>query len=169
MVIISIRKISTFYKFVTLVKVMKNENALVAEKLDGSLLKLEKFLRLNDLKLNIDKTELIRVTSSQQLSENGTESLCLAAKNSKNENIKSAISAKILGMTFQNNLKWSAHFEKGGEAVINKCKRKLGALKHVARDCLIEFRKKKKLADGCVMSRLTYGIQIWGLSINKHL
>ena len=68
-------------------------------------------------------------------------------------------------MTFQNNLKWSAHFEKGGEAVINKCKRKLGALKHVARDCSIEFRKK--LADGCVMSRLTYGIQIWVLSINK--
>ena len=29
--------------------------------------------------------------------------------------------------------------------------------------------EKKKLADGCVMSRLTYGIQIWGLSINKHL
>ena len=48
-------------------------------------------------------------------------------------------------MTFQNNLKWSAHFEKGGEAVINKCKRKLGALKHVARDCLIEFRKKNWL------------------------
>ena len=31
MVIISIRKISTFYNSVTLVKVMKNENALVAE------------------------------------------------------------------------------------------------------------------------------------------
>ena len=29
--------------------------------------------------------------------------------------------------------------------------------------------EKKELADGCVMSRLTYGIQIWGLSINKHL
>ena len=94
---------------------MKNENALVAEQLDGILLKLEKFLRLNNLKLNIDKTELIRVTSSQQLSENGTESLCLAVKNSKNENIKSAISAKILGMTFQNNLEWSAHFEKVGK------------------------------------------------------
>ena len=26
---------------------------------------------------------------------------------------------------------------------------------------------EKKLADGCVMLRLTYGIQIWGLSINK--
>ena len=93
---------------------MKNENALVAEKLDGILLKLEKFLRLNNLKLNIDKTELIRVTSSQQLSANGTESLCLAAKNSKNENIKSAISAKILGMTFQHNLKWSLILRKVG-------------------------------------------------------
>ena len=45
-------------------------------------------------------------------------------------------------MTFQNNIKWGAHFEKGREAVINKCKKNLGALKHVARDCLIEFRTK---------------------------
>ena len=124
MFIFSITKKSVHFTICDLVKVMKNENALVAEKLDGILLKLEKFLRLNNLKLNIDKTELIRVTSSQQLSANGTESLCLAAKNSKNKNIKSAISAKILGMTFQNNLKWSAHFEKGGKAIINKCKRK---------------------------------------------
>ena len=108
---------------------MKNENALVAEKLDGSLLKLEKFLRLNDLKLNIDKTELIRVTSSQQLSGIGTESLCLAAKNSNNENIKSAISAKNFRNDISKNQKWSAHFEKGGKAVINRCKRELGALK----------------------------------------
>ena len=79
----------------TSVKVMKNENALVAESWNGILLKVEKFLRLDNLKLNIEKTELIRVTSSQQLSGNGTESLCLAAKNSKNENIKSAISSKI--------------------------------------------------------------------------
>ena len=83
------------------------------------------------------------------------------------KNTKSAISAKILGMTFQNNLEWSAHFEKGGETVINKCKRKLGFLKNMARDCSIEFRRK--LADGCVMSRLTYRIQFWGLSINNHL
>ena len=45
MFIFSIKKISTFYNL-WLVKVMKNENALVAEKLDGILLKLEKFLRL---------------------------------------------------------------------------------------------------------------------------
>ena len=68
-------------------------------------------------------------------------------------------------MTFQNNLNWNSHFDKGGDAVLNKCKRKLGALKHVAKNCTFEFRRK--LADGCVMSRLTYGIQVWGLAINK--
>ena len=67
----------------TSVKVMKNENALVAESWNGILLKVEKFLRLDNLKLNIEKIELIRVTASQQLSANGTESLCLGAKNSK--------------------------------------------------------------------------------------
>ena len=42
---------------------------------------------------------------------------------------KASYQCKNLGMTFQNNIKWSAHFEKGGEAVINRCKRELGALK----------------------------------------
>ena len=42
---------------------------------------------------------------------------------------------------------------------------KLGALKNVARNTSTPFRKR--LADGCIMSRLIYGISIWGLSINK--
>ena len=123
---------------------MKNENALVAEKLDGILLKLEKFLRSNNLKLNIDKTELIRVTSSQQLSANGTESLCLAAKNSKNENIKSAISAKIFRNDISTQSKMEPHFEKGGGFIkmnMLKSKMKDKILGKVGKPSLINVRE----------------------------
>ena len=41
----------------------------------------------------------------------------------------------------------------------------MGALKYVAKYASI--KSKKKLADGCIMSRLVYGIQVWGLNINK--
>ena len=69
---------------------------------------------------NIDKTELIRITTSQQLTANGIESLFLDAKNSKGENIKLSKGAKILGITFQNNLSWNCQFEKGsGPYLIN--------------------------------------------------
>ena len=147
------------------IKTTKKENISAAKKLDTILSKLENFLKLNNLKLNIDKTELIRITTSQQLTANGQESLKLQAKNSKGENITPSKTAKILGITFQSNLNWSSHFEKSKEAIINKCKKKLGALKFVAK--FASINSKKKLANGCIMSRLTYGIQVWGLNINK--
>ena len=87
------------------IKALKNANIIAAQKLDSILLKLENFLKLNNLKLNIDKTELIRVTTSQQLTANGTESLFLEAKNSKNENIKPSRCAKNSGNDFSEQFK----------------------------------------------------------------
>ena len=107
----------------------------------------------------------MRITSRQQLAANGAEELELSATNSKGEFIKPSLTAKILGITFQNSLNWTYHFERGGEAVLSKCKKKLGALKFVAKNSSIKM--KKRLADGCIMSRLIYGIQLWGLHMNK--
>ena len=143
----------------------RNDGPLIFQKLDLLLEKLKYFLAIHCLKLNCDKTELIRITSRQQLAANGPENLILAATNSKGENIKPENTAKILGITFQNNLNWAQHFETGENAILGKCKKKLGALKNVAKNTSIPF--KKRLADGCIMSRLIYGISIWGLSINK--
>ena len=108
MVIISIRKNQYTLQFCDFSKGYEEWKCLSSRKVGWNFIKLEKFLRLNNLKLNIDKTELIRVTSSQQLSANGTESLCLAAKNSKNENIKSAISAK----NFRNDISKQSKMER---------------------------------------------------------
>ena len=90
------------------------------------------------------------------MTANGPENLILAATNSKGENIKPKNTAKTLGITFQNNLNWLHHFEIGDNAILDKCKKKLGALKNVARNSSISF--KKHLADGCIISRLIYGI-----------
>ena len=68
--------------------------------------------------------------------------------------------SKILGITFSSNLTWLNHLEKGTDAILTKCKQKLAALRHVANSCAI--KDKKLLADACIMSRITYGIQIWG-------
>ena len=65
-----------------------------------------------------------------------------------------------MGITFSSNLTWTHHLEKGTDAILSKCKQKLAALKYVANGCTI--KQKKLLADACIMSRITYGIQIWG-------
>ena len=127
--------------------------------------KLKYFLAIHCLKLNCDKTELIRITSRQQLAWNRGENILLTTKNSKDEQISPNNCAKILGITISNNLTWGQHLHKGKGAIINKCKKKLGALKHVASTASIKNRKR--LADGCVMSLITYGIQIWGVGAPK--
>ena len=123
------------------VRAAKGENIMVAHRLDYILSLLETFLKLNNLKLIIDKAELLRITSSQQLTANGPENLMLSATNSKGEYIKPLPTTKILGITFQNNLNWSHYFDVGENAILGKCKRKLGALKNVARNSNITFKK----------------------------
>ena len=98
-------------------------------------------LAANNLKLNIDKTKLVYITSRQQLVANGPENLKLSATNSKGECIKPSLTAKILEVTFQNNLNWLYHFERGGEAVLSKCKKKLGALQFVTKNSTIKVKK----------------------------
>ena len=76
-------------------------------------------------------------------------------------NIRPKPTSKVLGITFSSNLTWTHHLEKGTDAILSKCKQKLAALKYVASGCTL--KQKKLLADACIMSRITYGIQIWGI------
>ena len=49
----------------------------------------------------------------------------------------------------------------GKEAMVGKLKRKLGALKFASK--FSTYNTRLKLANGCIMSIITYGIQVWGL------
>ena len=69
--------------------------------------------------------------------------------------------AKILGVIFSKNLIWKEYIEIGNEAMVGKLKRKLGALKFASK--FSTFKTRLKLANGCIMSTITYGIQVWGL------
>ena len=59
-----------------------------------------------------------------------------------------------------NNLIWSSHLESGKDCLVTKCKKMLGALKFAAGGS--NFTVKKRLVEAVIMSRLTYGIQLWG-------
>ena len=149
-----------------ILKCDKEDYIICSNKLDHILSKMSEFLAANFLKLNIDKTQILRTTSRQQLAENKGEKIKLNALDGNGKNIVPSNTAKILGLTFSNNLTWAAHLERGKEAVLTKTRKKLGALKNVAKNCSQHF--KKRLADACVMSRLVYGIQIWGFGVRPN-
>ena len=67
---------------------------------------LKEFLRLNNLQINIDKTQLLHITPRQQLADNKGEKMLLEARDAVGNRIKPRNSAKILGLTINNNLVW---------------------------------------------------------------
>ena len=140
---------------------IKGEDRNLSLKIDDQLLKIEDFLAANNLKLNISKTQILRTASRQQHVGNQRENIILSAKNDKGENIKPANCAKILGVIFNKALVWREFLEVGQEAMVGKLKRKLGALKFASK--FSTYNTRLKLANGCIMSIITYGIQVWGL------
>ena len=139
----------------------KGEDRNLSIKIDKQLLKVEEFLASNNLKLNISKTQILRTASRQQHAGNMRENIVLEAKNDKDEHIVPANSAKILGVIFSKNLIWKEYIESGKDAMVGRLKRKLGALKFAGK--FSSFKSRLKLANGCIMSIIIYGIQVWGI------
>ena len=59
-----------------LIKAKRGECGTISRKLDDLLEQLKNFLKANSLQLNIDKSQLLRITSRQQLVANGGETCC---------------------------------------------------------------------------------------------
>ena len=138
----------------------KREDAEISSYLDRILSRLEGFLKVNHLQLNVNKTQLLRVTTRQQITANKGENIKLTAVDKEGKRITPKNSAKILGITVQSNLLWSQHLEIGKDSILSKCKKSIRALKFAARGSSPSI--KKRLADAVIMSRLMYGIQLWG-------
>ena len=141
-------------------KCKRGEDAEISSYLDRILSKLESFLKVNYLQLNVNKTQLLRITTRQQLTANKGENIKLTAVDKEGKRIIPNNCAKILGITVQNNFLWSQHLEVGKDSIISKCKKSIGALKFAAGGSSLNI--KKRLADAVIMSRLMYGIQLWG-------
>ena len=139
----------------------KGEDVKLGMEIDTKLVSISDFLAANNLKMNIDKTELIRVASRQQHSGNRGERILLEATNNMGERISPSNNAKILGILFMKTMVWRDYLEVGKDAVILRLKKKLGALKFTCKYASVKAREK--LAHGCIMSVLLYGIQVWGL------
>ena len=146
-------------------KCTKGNDEYVSSKIDKKLISIQNFLAANNLKLNINKTQLLRCASRQQHVGNRGDKILLEARDENGDKIKPSDSAKILGITFNKTLSWTNHLEVGKDSLIQKLKKKLGALKFTSR--YASYSAKMKLANGCIMSNIVYGLQIWGLHCSK--
>ena len=68
-------------------------------------------------------------------------------------------SEKLLGALVHQDLKWTEHILNGDDALVKGLARRLGALKKVCR--VASFRNRKMIAEGLIMSKLSYLIPLW--------
>ena len=70
-----------------------------------------------------------------------------------------------MGLTVNSNFLWSSHLDNRKDCLVSKCKRMLSALKFSAGGSKLSI--KKRLVDAVMMSRIAYGIQLWGAGSSK--
>ena len=132
------------------------------EKLESHLKCVSNFLSANKLSVNQEKTTVTEVMLHQKRSKisGHPPSLTVKDKKGKDKIISSGKYTRILGGNIADNLTWNYHLESGKEAVLPKVRKQIGALNLIAKS--IPKSSRLMLANGLIMSRISYLIQMWG-------
>ena len=134
----------------------KNTEALNAT-LDNSFKKIESYMSDNKLVLNSDKTHLLVMSSEAKHRKNGNFGIFLETETKV---IQPQKSEQLLGGIIANNFKFNAHLKDDEKSLFRTLTSRVNALSKVC--SVANFKTRKQIADGIVMSKLVYLIQLWG-------
>ena len=115
------------------------------------------YMSSNKLVLNSDKTHLLVMTSALQHRKNSDFGITL---DTGTEEIKPVHHEKLLGGFVSNDFKWNEHIRNNDKSIFRTLVSRVNALSKITR--ISSFKTRKMLANGIVMSRLIYLIQLWG-------
>ena len=138
-------------------------------KIEMCLNRVKNFLNTNHLSMNEAKTTVTEVMVPQKRARLRGHSPSIEITNKKGEleTIAAGRYTRILGFNIQDNLSLQAHMETGEKNLLGDLRKKLGALKHLGKQLPKSCRKT--LAQGLVISRVTYVSQIWGATTQNYL
>ena len=128
----------------------------LTRKLTSKYSMVAEFMINNRLKLNDDKTHLMVMTTSQYRKKHPNLQVEIRTPS---EVILPTEAEKLLGGWVHQNLKWSEHILNGEGSLVKALTTRLGALKKVGR--IAGFKNRKMIADGLIMSKLSYLIPLW--------
>ena len=149
------------------------------ERITANFLRIKNFLNDNGLQINDGKTFLTEYMSKQKRGKLKGEPPKLEVNVRKvdkdnpgqikleNKTIEDSKISRTLGLNLQNSLSWEAHLSTGDKAVLPAARKQLGRL-YKLRDSL-STRVKLMLVNSLVLSKITYGICLWGHGTSNHL
>ena len=128
--------------------------AVLSQVLTAKYNLLEDWMNSNKLVINPDKTHLM-VMASRNNKKRVEVSL-----QAGEYTIKPSETEKLLGGQLHQSLKWNQHIRDNKESLMNQLTSRINGLKRVSHDT--SFGTRLMIADGIVMSKLTYLITLWG-------
>ena len=149
-----------------------NKNRVMNQlKLNTSLAKLEIFLSMNELAINVSKTAIVECMIKQKRGKTPGEPPHLIVENQSKPGemlrIRDSECLRILGTNIQPNISWQKHLEGGKKAVLPGIRRQLGQLKMMGRQ--LPRASRKILAEGLLMSKFIYLITQWGGATENYI
>ena len=115
----------------------------------------EWFLR-NRLKLNSQKTHFMYVMTRQRAVGKDLEEPIIFDR----DQVAPSRSERVLGITFDTNLSVKDHLVQGECSVLSQVSKKMRALWIIKKH--LSFKSRKMTAWGLLMSKILYGIEVWG-------
>ena len=147
------------------------------EKIEKTFQRIKKFLNQNGLQINDGKTTLTEYMSYQKFTKTKgippelTVKIEKTDKNGHNriqdELISDSGGGRMLGVNFKNNLLWDNHLLSGKKALIPAIRKQIGYISRISSN--MSQKCRLKLVNCLIMSRITYGICIWGNSSETSL
>ena len=115
------------------------------------------YMSKNKLILNSDKTHLLVMTSARNHQRHGNFGITL---DTGSETIEPRTEERLLGATVSNDFKWGKHIRDSKKSLTAILTTRINALRKVAK--YSSFKNRKMIANGIVMSHITYLIQLYG-------
>ena len=131
---------------------------ILSDKLTEKYKVMSDFLVNNRLKLNDDKTHLMVMTTSKARRRSDPSNL--VSITTPTEVIEPSSCEKLLGGYIHQDMKWNEHLQDNQDSLIKSLGSRLGALKMVGK--VANFKNRKMIAEGILISKLSYLIALWG-------
>ena len=134
----------------------------LSDQLSSKYSVMSDFLISNKLKLNDDKTHLMVMSTSQArtLRRGTIKDSSLVVIRTPSKIIEPSETEKLLGCWLHQDMKFGEHLKTSEESLLSALNKRIGALKILGR--VANFKTRKMIADGILMSKLIYLIELWG-------
>ena len=139
------------------VSISRGSHEELDEAIDVKYKEVDKYMRANKLILNSEKTQILVMATPQQHKQHQNYGIIL---DTGIDMIEPKYSAKLLGACITNDFKFNYHLKDNETSVFKSLTSRVNALSKISK--FSNFKTRKMVANGIVMSKLIYMIQWWG-------